>query len=45
MFCGKKLLNPGSIPELAIRRCFLGKGTLRLFPIGAKQSTRCGGPA
>ena len=30
---------------LALCGCVLGKNTSRLFPIGAKQSTRCGGPA
>ena len=33
----------GLITELAMRCCVLGKDTLRLFPIGAKQSSRCGG--
>ena len=33
----------GSVPELAMRRCVLGKDILRLFFIGAKLSTRCGG--
>ena len=39
-------INPnfaGSIPALAMRRCVHGKDTLRLFSIGAKLSTRCGG--
>ena len=27
------------------RHCGLGKNTLRLFPIGTKQSTSCGSPA
>ena len=40
----ERLLIRGSILELAMRRCVLGK-TLRLFPIEAKQSTPCGGPA
>ena len=40
-----KLLTPGSIPKLAIRRWILGKCTYCLFRIGAKKSTRCGGPA
>ena len=26
-----------------MRRCDLGKDALRLIPIGAQQSTRCGG--
>ena len=38
------LLTPGSILELAKRRCLLGKNTLRLFP-RVKQFTRLGGPA
>ena len=38
-------MTPGSIPELAMRRCIFGKDTLHLFPIEAKQSARCGGPA
>ena len=33
----ERLLTPDSIPELAMRRCVLGKDTLRSFPIGAKQ--------
>ena len=41
----EKLLTPGSILKLAIRHCVLGKDTLRLFPIVAEQSTRCGGQA
>ena len=28
------LLTPGSIPELAMRRCVLGKDTLSVFSIG-----------
>ena len=32
-----------SITELTMRCCVLGKDTLRVFPIGAKQSSRCGG--
>ena len=41
----KRLLAPNAIPELAMRRYFvLGKDSLRLFPIGTKQSTRCGVP-
>ena len=36
-----RLLNPGSIPALVMRRCVPGKHTLRVFPIEAKQSTRC----
>ena len=28
----ERLLTPGSIPKLAMRRCVLGKGTLGLFP-------------
>ena len=38
--CEKRLLIHGSILELAMRRCVLGKET---FPIGVKQSTRCDG--
>ena len=30
------LLTPGSIPELAMRHCVLGKDILRLFPIGGQ---------
>ena len=30
----KRLLTPGSILELAIRRCVRGKDTLSLFPLG-----------
>ena len=41
----ERLLTPSFIPELAMRRCVPGKGTLRLFSIGSKQSTGCGGPA
>ena len=41
----EKLLAGGSIPELAMRRCVLGKDTLLLFRIAVQQSTRCGGPA
>ena len=37
------LLPTASIPKLARRRCDLGKGTSRLLPIEAKQSTRCEG--
>ena len=33
----ERLLALGSIPELAMRRCVLGKDIF----IGAKQSTRC----
>ena len=40
----EKLLALGSIPESAMLRCVLKKDTLRLFFIGAKQSTDCGGP-
>ena len=40
----ERLLTPGSILEQAMRRYVHGKDTLRLFPIGAKQSTRCGDP-
>ena len=40
----KRLLAPGSIPELAMRRCVLKKDTLRLFAIGVKQYSSCGGP-
>ena len=39
----EKLLAPGSIPELEMRRYVLEKDTLRLFSIRAKQSPRCGG--
>ena len=35
----ERLLAPDSISDLAIYRCILGKDTLRLFPIEAKQST------
>ena len=35
----EKLLDPGSIPELVMRRRVLGKDTSLLFPIGAKRST------
>ena len=41
----ERLLNLGSILELAMRRCVFGKDTSHLFSIAAKQSTRCGGPA
>ena len=37
--------SPSSIPELTMRRCALGKDTLLLFPIEAKQSTCRGSPA
>ena len=37
----ERLLTPGSILELAMRRFVLGKDTLRLFLIVAKQSTCC----
>ena len=40
----RKATDPGSILELAMRRCVLGKDALYLFPIGAKQFTCCGGP-
>ena len=36
---------PGSIPELLMRRCVLGKDTLCIFPIETKQSARSGGSA
>ena len=39
----KKSLAPGSIPDLSMLRCVQGKDTLRLFPIGDKQSAGCGG--
>ena len=39
----ERLLDTGSILELEMRRCALVKDTLRLFPIGTEQSTRCGG--
>ena len=35
----ERLVTPTSILDLAMRRCVLGKDTLRLFSIGAKQST------
>ena len=41
----KRLLNPGSILELSVHRCVLGKNTSRLFPTRAKQSIRRGGQA
>ena len=42
----ERLLTPGSILELAMRRFAFGKYILRLFPIGAEQSyTRCNEPA
>ena len=41
----ERLVARGSILELTMRRFALGKDSLRLFPIRAKQSTRCGGPA
>ena len=34
-----------SVPALAIRCYVLGRGFLRLFSTGPKQSTRFGGPA
>ena len=34
----KSFLVPGSILELAMRRCVIGKDTSLLFPNGAKQS-------
>ena len=34
----ERLLTPDSILERAMRCCVLGKDTLRLFPIDAKQS-------
>ena len=43
--CDRKVADPGAILELAKRRCVLGKDTLGLFLIGAKQFTSCGGPA
>ena len=39
----ERLPTSGSIPGLAMRRGDLGKDALRLVPIGAQQSTRCGG--
>ena len=41
----ERLLTPGLILKLQMRRCVFGKDTLRVFSIGAKQSTRCGVPA
>ena len=41
----ERLPTVGSIPELAMRRCVLGKLTLRLFPFGDEQFTRCDDPA
>ena len=40
----ERLPAAGSILELAMPRFVLGKDTLRLFLIRAKQSIRCGGP-
>ena len=40
----EKLLIPSWIPELAIDHCVHGGHTLRLFLVGAQQSTRHGGP-
>ena len=41
----ERLLTPGSISGLVMRRFVLGKDTLRLFSIWIQHSTRCGGPA
>ena len=41
-FIDPRLLAPGSIPDLAMRRCVLGQNTLRLFSIGTQQFTSCG---
>ena len=35
----ERLVDPGSIPALALRRCVLGKDNLSIFPIRAKLST------
>ena len=35
----ERLLTPGSIPKLAVRRCVLLKDTFRLIVIWAKQLT------
>ena len=40
----ERLLDLGLFPKLAMRRCVLWKDTLRLFSVGAMQSSRCGGP-
>ena len=41
-----KMLIPGFIPKLAMRRCVLGKALYAYIPLGVKQSyTRVGGPA
>ena len=37
----KRLLAAGSILELAMNNCVLGKDILHLFSIETKQSTRC----
>ena len=41
----RKIVGPWFDSRMAMRRCVLGKDTLLLFSIGAKQSTRYGGPA
>ena len=41
----ESLLTFDSITELAMRRCVLGKDTLRIFPSGGKQATHYGGLA
>ena len=40
----QRLLISGSIPKPAMHPCVLGKGTLRLFPIRAKQPSSSGCP-
>ena len=37
----ERFLNSGSILDLEMHRCVLEKDTLRLFRIGAKQTTCC----
>ena len=41
----ERLLTPGSISDPVMCRGVLGKDTQRLFSVGAKKSTRCGGLA
>ena len=41
----QKVAGVSPMSELAMRGCVLGKDTLRLFSIGAKQLTSFGGPA
>ena len=41
----ERILAPGSILELAMRRCVLRKDIGCIFQINAKQSIHCGGPA